>query len=132
MMEKIAICSNRNQLDTPHGGLDNLNLDDVLDTVTITWANNCIVTSMRLYAENLPEVRILHNIPTRVPTAALKFLHEVLYQPDWILRDKFPNLVRSTAYDFGGHFAALHTPQVFAEDIFDATVAFLEFHNAKK
>lgn len=51
MMEKIAICSNRDQLDTPHGGLENLDLDDVLDTVTITWVNNCIVTSMRLYAE---------------------------------------------------------------------------------
>lgn len=71
------------------------------------------------------------SIPTRVPTAAVKFLHEVLYQPDWVLRDKFPNLVRSTTYDFGGHFAALHTPQVFAEDIFDATVAFLKFHDKK-
>lgn len=60
MMEKMAVCSNKDQLHTPHGGLDNLNLDDVLDTVTITWANNCVVTSMRLYAENLSEVRILH------------------------------------------------------------------------
>lgn len=60
IMEKMAIGSNRDQLDTTHGGLENLNQDDVLDTVTIAWANSCIVTSMRLYAETLPEVRILH------------------------------------------------------------------------
>ena len=53
LMEKIAICSNRDQLNTPHGGLANLDLDDVLDTVTITWVNECIVTSMRLYSEGM-------------------------------------------------------------------------------
>lgn len=52
LMEKIAICSNRDQLNTPHGGLENLDIDDVLDTVTITWMNECIVTSMRIYAES--------------------------------------------------------------------------------
>lgn len=64
VMEKIAICSNRDQLDTPHGGLENLNLDDVLDTVTIAWANNCIVTASRIYAEGLAkknkEVYVIH------------------------------------------------------------------------
>lgn len=61
MMEKIGICSNRDQLDTPHGGLDNLDIDDVLDTVTITWTNECIVTSMRLYSEGFlyPEIKIV-------------------------------------------------------------------------
>lgn len=61
LMEKIAICSNRDQLNTPHGGLENLDLDDVLDTVTIMWMNRCVVTSMRLYAEGFssPELKIL-------------------------------------------------------------------------
>ncbi|XP_049872238.1 juvenile hormone epoxide hydrolase-like [Pectinophora gossypiella] len=132
LMEKLGMCSNRNQLDTPHSGLDNLDIDDVLDIITIVWANNCIVTASRIYAEGVtgiwPEVKILHNIPTPVPTAAINFLHEVTYQPDWMLKDKYPNLVRSTTLDFGGHFAALQTPEVFANDIFDATVAFIDFH----
>ncbi|XP_063381651.1 juvenile hormone epoxide hydrolase-like [Cydia fagiglandana] len=136
IMEKMAICSNRDQLHTAHGGLENLELDDVLDTVTIQWVNNCIVTSMRLYAEgystNAPEVYALHGIPTRVPTAAIKFLYEVVYQPDWVLRDKFPNLVRSTTLDFGGHFAALQTPKPFADDVFAAGAEFLKFHETKK
>lgn len=60
--------------------------------------------------------------------AAIKFLHEVVYQPDWIIRDKFPNLVRSTTLDFGGHFAALQTPEVFADDIWESAVAFTMFY----
>nr|Q25489.1 RecName: Full=Juvenile hormone epoxide hydrolase; Short=JHEH; AltName: Full=Juvenile hormone-specific epoxide hydrolase [Manduca sexta]AAC47018.1 juvenile hormone epoxide hydrolase [Manduca sexta]prf//2210235A epoxide hydrolase [Manduca sexta] len=134
LIEKMAICSNRDQLDTPHGGLENLNLDDVLDTVTINWINNCIVTSTRLYAEGFswPEVLIVHRIPSMVPTAGINFKYEVLYQPDWILRDKFPNLVRSTVLDFGGHFAALHTPQALADDIFASAVQFLKFHDRKR
>ncbi|XP_047025589.1 juvenile hormone epoxide hydrolase-like [Helicoverpa zea] len=133
MMEKIAICSNRDQLDTPHGGLENLDIDDVLDTVTITWVNECIVTSSRLYAEGFyhPDISIVANIPTAVPTAAIKFLYEVSYQPDWILRDKFQNLLRSTSFDFGGHFAALHTPKVLADDVFASVEEFIKFHNKK-
>ncbi|CAH0399774.1 unnamed protein product [Chilo suppressalis] len=131
VIEKMAISSNRDQLNTPHGGIENLNLDDVLDTITIIWVNNCIVTSSRIYAEGTtkdPEVWTVHNIPSLVPTAAINFKHEVLYQPDWILRDKFQNLVRSTALDIGGHFAGLQTPQMLADDVFESGVAFLKFH----
>lgn len=134
IIEKMAICSSRIELDTPHGGLQHLDLDDVLDTVTITWMNNCIVTSMRLYAEGfaLPEVQTVHDIPTYVPTAAINFLYEVIYQPDWILRDKFKNLVRSTVIESGGHFAAMQTPNLLTDDIFDSAVEFLKFHEKNK
>lgn len=134
IMEKIAICSNRDQLNTDHGGLESLEIDDVLDILTIIWTNNCIVTSMRIYAEGLssPTIRIIHNIPTTVPTAAINFLYEVIYQPDWILRDKFPNLVRSTVYEYGGHFAALQTPRELVDDVFAATVEFIKFHSKSK
>ncbi|XP_038213850.1 juvenile hormone epoxide hydrolase-like [Zerene cesonia] len=129
-LEKIAVCSNRDQLDTPHGGLENIALDDLLDTVTILWANDCIVTSMRIYMEAFAsdDVFVVHNIPTPVPTAAIKFKYEVVYQPDWILRDKFLNLVRSTTLDFGGHFAALHTPKDLADDVFAAVNDIIKFH----
>lgn len=51
VMEKIGVCTNRDQTNTDHGGLAGLELEDVLDTLTIIWNNNCIVTSSRLYAE---------------------------------------------------------------------------------
>ncbi|CAG9787809.1 unnamed protein product [Diatraea saccharalis] len=134
IIEKMAICSNRDQLNTPHGGIENLNIEDVLDTITIMWANNCVVTATRIYAEGFkhPEVAIVQNIPTYVPTAAINFKYEVLYQPDWILKDKFKRLVRSTVMDIGGHFAALQTPQVFVNDIFEAGVAFLKYHDEQR
>ncbi|KOB77874.1 Juvenile hormone epoxide hydrolase-like protein 1, partial [Operophtera brumata] len=86
--DTIAVACNKEQLDTPHGGLENLDLNDVLDTVTIMWMNSCA--------------------------------QEIAHLPDWILKDKFVNLVRSTTLDFGGHFAALQTPQVLVDDIFAA------------
>ncbi|KAL4713159.1 hypothetical protein ACJJTC_018804 [Scirpophaga incertulas] len=133
VIEKMAICSNRDQLDTPHGGIENLNLDDVLDTITILWANNAIVTSSRIYKEGFgnPEVNLVQNIPTSVPTAVINFKYEVLYQPDWILKDKFHNIVRSTTLDIGGHFAALQTPQKLVDDIFAATAEFLKYYDDK-
>lgn len=62
MLEKIGICSNRNQLNTAHGGLENIAVDDLLDTVTIMWDNESITRSMRLYAEAFawPEVFVVH------------------------------------------------------------------------
>ncbi|CAH2084702.1 unnamed protein product [Euphydryas editha] len=136
IFEKIGICANRKQLDTQHGGLENIEIDDLLDTATIMWANACITTSMRIYAEAFawPETSIIQDIPTKVPTAAINFLHEVLYQPDWILRDKFVNLVHSTTLDFGGHFAAMQTPKELADDVFESVNEFIKFNtnNDKK
>lgn len=71
---------------------------------------------------------IYFSIPTRVPTAAINFKHEVVYQPDWILRDKFTNLARSTTHEFGGHFAAMHTPKVLVDDVFESVKEFLKYY----
>ncbi|CAH2047077.1 unnamed protein product, partial [Iphiclides podalirius] len=133
VLEKMGVCSNKEQTDTIHGGLENLELDDVLDTLTIMWANGCVVTSMRIYAEALAgrEASVVHNIPTKVPTAAINFLHEVLYQPDWILRDKFHNLVRSTTVEFGGHFAALQTPRELVDDLYASVAQFVVHHRVR-
>ncbi|XP_037969487.2 juvenile hormone epoxide hydrolase isoform X1 [Plutella xylostella] len=136
IVEKMAVCTDRDSLHLPHGGLSGLPLPDVLDTVTIAWAERRAATSARVYAEGIStvatDVHTLHKIPTPVPTAAINFKYEVVYQPDWVLRDKFPNLVHSTTLDFGGHFAALQTPDVLVQDVFEATVEFLKFHSKKK
>ncbi|XP_052740946.1 juvenile hormone epoxide hydrolase isoform X2 [Bicyclus anynana] len=135
ILEKIGVGSNWDQLHTPHGGLDEINIDDLLDTVTIMWANERITTSMRIYAESVIDWLddfIVDNIPTFVPMAAINFRYEIIYQPDWILRDKFPNLVHSTIHDFGGHFAAIQTPKELVDDIFESVVAFIKFHERNR
>lgn len=40
-------------------------------------------------------------------------------QTDWILKDKFTNLVQSTHHADGGHFAAMQLPKVMYKDILD-------------
>ncbi|XP_041980161.1 LOW QUALITY PROTEIN: juvenile hormone epoxide hydrolase-like [Aricia agestis] len=131
ILERVGAGSNADQLNTPHGGMENINIDDLLDTATIMWANERITTSMRIYAEAYawPEVTTLHSIPTKVPTAAIKFKYEIVYQPDWILRDKFPNLVRSTELDFGGHFAGMQTPAALVDDVFASVTEFIKFQS---
>lgn len=66
-----------------------------------------------------------------MPTAAVNFRYEIMYHPDWILKDKFPNLVRSTVYDYGGHFAGLQTPEELTDEVFAAAAEFLKFHSNK-
>lgn len=63
IIEKMSVATNRDCLNTEHGGMTSLNIDDVLDTITIAWFSNNIVTSSRLYAESTisEELRILHS-----------------------------------------------------------------------
>lgn len=55
-----------------------------------------------------------------VPCAVALFPNEIVYYPDWILRDKYANLVHRSNFKEGGHFAAMEVPAVLAEDIFEA------------
>lgn len=59
-------------------------------------------------------------IDPKVPCAVARFPYEIVYQPEWILKDKYSNLVQVTDFEYGGHFAAFEVPEVFAEDIFSA------------
>lgn len=76
----------------------------------------------------------LFRIPVseNVPCAAIRFAREIIYQPDCILRDKFPNLVQATDYEDGGHFAALETPDILTHDIFSAVLKMEDFHKQRK
>lgn len=47
------------------------------------------------------------------------FPHELLYQPESLLRDKYTNLIHFNHIPRGGHFAALEEPVLLADDIFE-------------
>lgn len=105
--------------------LKTYNIDDLLDILTIIWDSECIMTSTRIYAEYTAvfqdpvTLKILWS-PTKVPYAAIKFRHEIIYQPNDFLRDKYKNLVHATTVDYGGHFAAHENPDILAKDIWEA------------
>lgn len=56
-------------------------------------------------------------IPTDVPTAVVRFSHDLVYSPTAILKEKYRNIVYEADYD-AGHFAAFEEPELMAEDIF--------------
>ncbi|XP_049881424.1 juvenile hormone epoxide hydrolase-like [Pectinophora gossypiella] len=102
----------------------------------VYWSTQSITTSMRLYAETLNKRHSalnLNKIPTPVPTWGLQAKYEILYQPPFILRFKYPNLLNTTVLEEGGHFLALQLPRVFSQDVLKAVAAFRDWHkkNAK-
>ncbi|XP_049881180.1 juvenile hormone epoxide hydrolase-like isoform X2 [Pectinophora gossypiella] len=130
ILEKFSTWTNKDYRQASDGNLlAKFTLTHLLDNVMIYWASNSITTSMRIHAESAREKYSMDEIPTEVPTAFIKFRHNLIFQPDWVLRLKFKTLLQSTAVEDGGHFAALEMPDVMADDIFQAVNKFLELHN---
>ncbi|KAJ2944863.1 hypothetical protein O0L34_g1755 [Tuta absoluta] len=110
------------------GGLSKFSITNLLDNIMLYWTTSSITTSLRLYKEsfaNEEEITMV-NIPVEVPTWGLRLQHELLPQPDFVLRWKYPNLVGTTTLDMGGHYAAFERPKELAEDVFLAVKSFLK------
>lgn len=74
---------------------------------------------MRLYAEAFTKQHFalqIDRVPIQVPVGCARFKHDLLHSFDWQLSDKFPQLVQSTYYQNGGHFAAMELPDVLYND----------------
>lgn len=54
-----------------------------------------------------------------MPIACAAFPHELFYQPESLLRDKYTNLIQFNNLPRGGHFAAFEEPALLAGDIFE-------------
>uniref|UniRef100_A0A336LW65 Epoxide hydrolase n=1 Tax=Culicoides sonorensis TaxID=179676 RepID=A0A336LW65_CULSO len=123
ILEKFSTGSNLANRKKKHGGVDEtIQIDKLLDNLMIYYGTNSITTSMRLYKEvmqNYDQLKALDSIKTVVPTGCARFKHEIRHVPDFILKDKFVNLIQSTYYEKGGHFAAIEYPDLLAKDIFD-------------
>lgn len=121
LLEKYIVFTNPEWKNLEDGGLTKkFKLEDLLDNVMIYWISGCITTSMRLYAEafNMKYISMkLSQIPTSVPSGCARFTHEVVYQPEVVLKDKFPNLVHVADYE-GGHFAAAEEPEILTNDLY--------------
>lgn len=119
IIEKFSTWTNpeyRNLLD---GGLEKyFTLDSLLDNIMIYYLSNSITTSVRIYKEFFIE-DVQYNtgrVVSLPPTGCAHFRHELAQQPDWILKDKFSNLIQQNLFDDGGHFAAMQLPKVLYAD----------------
>lgn len=98
---------------------DTIDRDAILDNLTIYSLTNCFTTSARLYAEAYSKHELAHHlarIPTNVPTGCARFKNDIGHSLDWQLKDKYTNLIHSTYYEDGGHFAALEVPELLHKD----------------
>ncbi|XP_044731923.1 juvenile hormone epoxide hydrolase 1-like isoform X1 [Chrysoperla carnea] len=122
IMEKFSTWTDKSWKHLPDGGLTRkFTLTELLDNVMIYWVTGSITTSVRLYAETFSIAHLslnIENIPTNVPSACVKFPNELLYQPNYLLSFKFYNLIQTTHFPRGGHFAAFEEPDLLVDDVF--------------
>lgn len=91
--------------------------DDLLTNIMIYWVSGSIGSSTRLYYENrLHPLQMRKGEKVEVPTGFARFAVEISRPPrEWVERGC--NLVQYTAFDRGGHFAAMEEPELLVEEI---------------
>jgi len=97
---------------------DALNVDAMLDNISLYWFTNSAASSARIYWENtragsasLSKGRI------ELPMAASVFPHEIFSPPKAWAEALWPNLFYWNELDKGGHFAAFEQPALFTEEL---------------
>lgn len=124
ILEKFATWTFPQHRSLPDGGLDSRKdlFDAYFDNIMIYYLSKSITTSFRLYSEGFSlkqREHKLERVPTNVPTGCARFKNDLAHELDWILKDKYTNLVQSTYHKNGGHFAALEVPAVLYKDFID-------------
>nr|UPI11570.1 juvenile hormone epoxide hydrolase-like 3 [Mythimna separata] len=133
ILEKFSTWTNLDNRNASDGALlQKFSLTHLLDNVMIYWATNTITSSMRHFVEACDQLSVTDRISTSVPTWGIKFKHELIFQPDSILKLKYTNYLHSSVVEDGGHFAAMELPDVLADDIFDAVQMFRSFHEMQQ
>ncbi|KAL9917410.1 juvenile hormone epoxide hydrolase 1 [Glossina fuscipes fuscipes] len=120
ILEKFSIWTNVSYRHYPDGGLtERFKLDDLLDNVMIYYLTDSITTTQRLYKEHFSKEQMtlrLDYVPTYVPTGCVRFKNDLIHFLDFQLEEKYRNLIHSTYYHEGGHFAALEVPDSLYND----------------
>ncbi|CAH2236588.1 jg23943, partial [Pararge aegeria aegeria] len=132
ILEKFSTGTNLQHRSRPDGGLTRrFTKDQLLDNIMLYFVTNSMTSAMRLYAETFNSRYFsmkLDEIPSPVPTVSLQAKNEVSFTPTWAIQRKFPNLIRNTVLDDGGHFLALELPQLFSDDVIKAIGEFRAWH----
>lgn len=59
-----------------------------------------------------------NSIPIEVPAGCNRFDKEIVFYPEWLLREQHKQLVHLTDHE-GGHFAAFEVPEVLGNDVIE-------------
>ena len=91
-----------------------LEMDDILDCLTLYWMTNTASTSIRAYHGNTFTSPPMGRIT--VPTASAAFPFDVLPVPREWVEQHYP-VIQYDEMPRGGHFTALEQPEAFAESV---------------
>lgn len=116
-LEKFSTWTHRDNVYKPDGGLENSPYakDKLLTNVMITWINQNVISSMRLYKEHFFDAGF-GRYAVQVPTGVLQAKQELISFPRVVIEEFYVNIVSYAEVD-GGHFLAFEKPRLFADNI---------------
>ncbi|CAO1411548.1 unnamed protein product [Diamesa hyperborea] len=123
IMEKFSTWTNPDYRKLKDGGLEKyFTMDALLDNVMIYYLTNSITTSVRIYKESFSSREMsyqMDRVPVTVPSGCAHFRYELVHQAEFILKERFVNMVHSSRHADGGHFASMQLPKVMYKDILE-------------
>ncbi|CAF0882930.1 unnamed protein product [Rotaria sordida] len=97
---------------------DALELDEMLNNITLYWMTNTGASSVRIYWEYRRTVGVRFVGPNLdLPVAASIFPREIYRAPKSWAEQKYSNLIYWKEHEKGGHFAAFQHPELFTDDL---------------
>jgi len=105
------------QSKTDNRGLaeDAIDVDTILDTVSLYWFTNSAASSARIYWEN--RAATMAGPTLRLPVAVTVFPHDIPLLPRTWIEQKYTDLIHYGEAERGGHFAALEQPEILVDEI---------------
>lgn len=117
ILEKFSTATNPDYRQLQNGGFEkDFSLDALIDNVMIYYLSNSATTSARIYKEAMSKEYPIDHVAVIVPTGCSRFKYEISHTFKFILKERFKNIVHSTFYEHGGHFAALPLPKLLRDD----------------
>jgi len=105
------------QSKTDNQGLaeDAIELDTILDTISLYWFTNTAASSARIYWEN--RAATMAGPTLTLPVAVTVFPKDIPLVPRSWIQDKYADLIHYAEAVEGGHFAALEQPDILVDEI---------------
>ena len=105
------------QSKTDNQGLaeDTLDIDDMLDVISLYWFTNSAASSARIYWEN--RAGSMAGPHLDLPVAVTVFPRDIPRLPRTWIEDAYSDLIHYGEAARGGHFAALEEPDILVEEI---------------
>lgn len=105
------------QSKTDNQGLaeDAIDLDDILDTISLYWFANTAASSARIYWEN--RTATMAGPKLALPVAVTVFPRDIPLLPRTWIEDTYSDLIHYGEARAGGHFAALEQPGILVDEL---------------